>query len=50
MQEIKETVFDFNKMEEDAESLAGVLAAQQQVLSTDCAASQKNGGPPDGDG
>jgi hypothetical protein len=42
--EIKETLFDFNNMEEDVESLARVLAAQQQVLSTDFAASQDNGG------
>ena len=50
MQEIKETLFDFSKMEEDAESLAGVLAAQQQVLSTDFAASQDSVVPPDGGG
>jgi len=50
MQEIKETLFDFSKMEEDAESLAGVLAAQQHVLSTDFAASQDNVVPPDGGG
>jgi hypothetical protein len=50
MQEIKETFFDFSKMEEDAESLAGVLAvlaAQQQVLSSDFAASQDNRLAPD---
>jgi chemotaxis protein histidine kinase CheA len=34
MQEIKETLFDFSKMEEDVESLSGVLAAQQHVLCT----------------
>ena len=50
MQEIKETLFDFSKMEEDVESLAGVLAAQEQVLSTDFAASQDNVLPPDGGG
>ena len=43
-------MFDFSKMEEDAESLAGVLAAQQQVLSTDFAASQDNALPPDDGG
>ena len=41
-------MFDFSKMEEDAESLAGVLAAQQHVLSTDFAASQDNRVPSDG--
>ncbi len=50
MQEIKENLFDFSKMEEDAESLAGVLAAQQHVLSTDFAASQDNSPSPDGGG
>jgi hypothetical protein len=45
MQEIKETLFDFSKMEEDAQSLAGVLAAKQHVLSTDFAASQDNVAP-----
>jgi hypothetical protein len=50
MQEIKEGPFDFSKMEEEVEgeSLAGVLAAQQQVLSTDFAASEDNRVPPDG--
>jgi hypothetical protein len=50
MQEIKETLFDFSKMEEDAESLAEVLVAQQLVLSTDFPASQDNVVPPDGGG
>jgi hypothetical protein len=50
MQEIKETFFDFSKMEEDAKSLAGVLAAQQQVLSSDFAASHDNRLAPDGGG
>ena len=50
MQEIKETLLDFSKMEEEAESLAGVLAAQQQLLSTDFATSQDNVVPPDGGG
>jgi hypothetical protein len=50
MQEIKETLFDFSKMEEDADSLVGVLTAQLQVLSTNFAASQDNVVPPDGGG
>ena len=32
MKEIKETFFDFSKMEADAESLAGLLTSQQHVL------------------
>jgi hypothetical protein len=50
MQEIKETLFDFSQMEEDTESLAGVLAAQKHVLSTDFASSQDDVVPPDGGG
>ncbi len=43
-------MFDFSKMEEDAESLAGVLAAQQHVLSTDFVASEDSVVSPDGGG
>ena len=50
MKEIKETFFDFSKMEADAESLAGLLTSQQHVLSTDFATSPDNVVPPDGGG
>ena len=50
MKEIREALFDFSKLEEDAESVAGVLAAQQHVLSADFAASQGNGVPLDAGG
>jgi len=50
MQEIREGLFDFSKMEEDAESLSEVLAAQEHVLSADFAASQGNGVPTGGSG
>ena len=51
MQEIRESQFDFSKMEQDAEDYSEVVVAQDQALSADFAAvSLDNGVPLDGIG